>query len=185
MIVMQDTNNSSRKINYMKLKYHSILFTLLLAFSIPSGIALAFINDNLQVQLVTPFGGDPNQGVVNGLNDVSNAIRAQTQALQDAQIQQKIDALDQACVKQVTEYINAKDAYIKSIDKTIEDIQNNYRNTKDMSDPKNINDMNSQLNYLYTLRGRQSKYYKQLIIENCLDYKAPLKCSGDLVLNKN
>lgn len=150
----------------MKNKFTKLTLTLLLALTIPAGFAFAWYNDPIQIQV-------DNSDITNSLNNINNSIQASTKAFQDAQAQQKIDALNQDCVQKVTADINTNELYIKDTDKAISDVQTRYRTTKDMSDPANVNDMNFELNYLYTLRKRQVDSYKQLTINSCKIYSAP------------
>src|SRR3989338_3791030 len=99
-----------------------IIFAALLAFIIPSGSALAFWYDQtVYIQEVHPYGIDPRQGVINGLFDLTNAIKANTKAFQDAQTQQQIATLNPECVRHATTYINANDTYLKQVDQAIND----------------------------------------------------------------
>ena len=61
--------------------------------------------------------------------------------------------------KTITAYISGRDEYIKNTDKEIADFIDNSMTNTDMSDPANAAKANAQLNYLYTLRGRQNQTY--------------------------
>jgi hypothetical protein len=64
----------------------------------------------------------------------------------------------QALPKDMTDYITARDSYIKQTDKAIKDYMEEISH-KDMSDPTTARQANSYLTYLYTLRGRQNQSY--------------------------
>ncbi len=59
----------------------------------------------------------------------------------------------------VTNYIKGRDTYIEQTDKEIDDYINKATSTMDLSNPENAFAAKSQLNYLYTLRGRQNQSY--------------------------
>jgi len=61
--------------------------------------------------------------------------------------------------KDVTAYITARDQYLVQTDKEIANYIDNVMKNTDMSDPANAAKANAQLNYLYTLRGRQNQSY--------------------------
>lgn len=59
----------------------------------------------------------------------------------------------------VTAYIKARDQYLNQTDKEIDRFIEESMDNTDMSDPANASKANAQLNYLYTLRGRQNQTY--------------------------
>jgi hypothetical protein len=59
----------------------------------------------------------------------------------------------------VTNYIKGRDAYIEQTDKEIEDYIDKATTSMDLTNPENAMIAKSQLNYLYTLRGRQNQSY--------------------------
>jgi hypothetical protein len=61
--------------------------------------------------------------------------------------------------KNIAAYITARDEYITNTDKEIDRFINESMTTSDMSNPANAAKANAQLNYLYTLRGRQNQSY--------------------------
>jgi hypothetical protein len=61
--------------------------------------------------------------------------------------------------KDVTAYIKARDQYLNQTDKEIDRFIEDSMDNTDMSDPANAAKANAQLNYLYTLRGRQNQTY--------------------------
>lgn len=63
-----------------------------------------------------------------------------------------------ALPKDMTDYITARDTYIKDTDKAIADYMADIAK-KDMSNPADVRKAQSHLNYLYTLRGRQNQTY--------------------------
>ena len=142
------------------------MFAALLAFIIPSGSALAFWYDQtVYIQEVHPYGIDPRQGVINGLFDLTNAIKANTKASQDAQTQQQIESLYPECVRQVTAYINASDTYLKQTDQAINDyIATNVGKSHTPQEEATIAD---HLVTLYTLRAAQNQRYINLTIKQC------------------
>jgi hypothetical protein len=68
-------------------------------------------------------------------------------------------------------YIRGKDQYLKFIDSMIEQTEN-QATTKDLSDPADLNAYNRQLNYLYTLKGRQNTRYGNFLNSAVADYNA-------------
>jgi len=61
--------------------------------------------------------------------------------------------------KNVTAYITARDQYLTQTDKEIDRFIDDSMAHTDMSNPANATKANAQLNYLYTLRGRQNQSY--------------------------
>ena len=59
----------------------------------------------------------------------------------------------------VTNYIKGRDKYIEQTDKEIDKFIKTSMDSTDMSNPENAAKANAQLNYLYTLRGRQNQSY--------------------------
>lgn len=151
-------------------------FVLLLAFVIPTGNILAYNSfDNYQEQILI----NNLNGINNGINNLNSAISRNTKATEDAKIQQQIDALDPECVRQSTDYVNQKDQYIKEVNAEIDTLNVQMKNS-DMSDPIVVQRFGMQLNDQYVLRDRQNKYYKQLIINSCINYKAPQKTNDQI-----
>lgn len=71
---------------------------------------------------------------------------------------EKLQAEVTALPKDMTDYISARDSYIKQTDKAIDDYMESMKNM-DMSNPLVVQQTTSHLNYLYTLRGRQNQSY--------------------------
>jgi len=61
--------------------------------------------------------------------------------------------------KDITNYIKGRDTYIEQTDKEIDKFIDKSMTESDMSNPANAAKANAQLNYLYTLRGRQNQSY--------------------------
>lgn len=145
----------------------TIVFALLLTLSIPAGSALALgVYDPIPIQIINPTGSNPNQGVINSLNGVSNAINAQTQATQDAQLQQQLAALDLVCVTRETAQIRATDGSIQT-NKMIADYRNNTMAHMDLSNPANVADANAYIKYLYTYITAQTTQLNNALIKDC------------------
>src|SRR3989344_7587824 len=138
-----------------------------LAFIIPSGSALALgfgYSDPIQVQLVTPTGGDPYQGVVNGLNDINSSIKANTKVVQDAQAQQQIAARNPECARYLTAYIREHDVYLNQTNQMINDYIEQHKNDQGQGTQR---DNALQLNYLYTLYRAQNQRYIDYTNSQC------------------
>jgi hypothetical protein len=142
-----------------------VLAVVILA--IPSGFARASLSDTTQNYVEQ----QQVQGIINGLTGISDAINAQTKALQIAQKQQQIASLDQTCVNGMVAQINAKDKYIKQVDQMIDEYTNVTMKNMDMSNPVNAQQANSYLNYLFTLKARQNDLYFSYILNGCANYK--------------
>jgi hypothetical protein len=160
-----------------------ITFALLFAITIPSGIAYASLSSDMQGYVEA----QQIQGIINGLSGISDAINAQTRALQVAQKQQQLAALDQKCVNDSVANIMSQETYIKETDKAIEEYQRDYMDpTKNnMSDPSYSQQTSSHLNYLYKLRARQSDLYFGYIIDWCTNYKPQLTCPAGYYWDAN
>jgi len=126
----------------------------------PSGFGY---NDPIQVQLIPPFGGYPIQGLENGLSNISDAIKAQTKALLDAQRQQQIAALNAKCVSDVTAQVRAKDGSIET-QKMIDDF---ISKNSTGGDPGKMQAAASHLNYLYSFINSQNTQLHNVLIKSC------------------
>lgn len=73
----------------------------------------------------------------------------------------------------LTQYIQGKDQYLGLIDNLIQDTEGNLKNV-DMSDPVQANSYNNTINYLYTLKGRQTQRYGNFLNSAIADYNADL-----------
>ena len=76
-------------------------------------------------------------------------------------------------------YISGKDQYLKFIDNMIEQVEN-QATTKDLSDPADLASYNRQLNYLYTLKGRQNTRYGNFLNSAVADYNADVTKATDV-----
>lgn len=74
----------------------------------------------------------------------------------------------------VTAYIIGRDQYLKKTDQQISDFISNVMNNTDMSNPANAQKANAQLNYLYTLRGRQNQSYIGYLNDAVTQHQAEL-----------
>jgi len=63
-----------------------------------------------------------------------------------------------ALIPTLTSYIRGRDEYLSSIDQMIENTENSLMQ-QDMSNPAVADSYNNYLNYLYTLKGRQTQRY--------------------------
>lgn len=70
-------------------------------------------------------------------------------------------------------FMSGKDQYLKFVDSMIEQTENELL-SKDMADPVVANSYNKQLNYLYTLKGRQNQRYGNFLNSAIADYNADL-----------
>jgi len=100
-----------------------------------------------------------------------------------------------ALPKDMTDYITARDTYIKDTDKAISDYMAEIAK-KDMSNPADVHAAQSHLNYLYTLRGRQNQTYMgylndavtnhQTKLNNMItDYNSKLAIGEDRLASEN
>lgn len=155
----------------MKNKNRFIII-LLLIFGISSMSAFAWTQPTIYVQDVNPFA---NQNLINSIDSATNAINTQTKALQDAQMQQKIDSLNQECVTLVNDAIDKQYTGLKTIDKNIADYRAKMEHM-DLSNPDARDSANRYINSLYTQRSIVVKSYQQVVIDKCTNYKpAPAK----------
>lgn len=147
-----------------------ISFAVLLVLTIPSGSVHASLDSYGQAYVEA----QQVQSITNGLNNINNSINAQTKALKDAQWKQKMAALNQECVAYYTEYIRTNETGLKEIDKSIADYMEQPKG--DTSDPVIKQQMNSYLNYLYTLRSRQVQSYQNILDTRCTNSALNASC---------
>lgn len=95
---------------------------------------------------------------ISGLQDTQNTLRAEGAVLP----------------QNVTAYITARDQYINQTDKNISDFVANSMSSSAMSNPLNAQKANAQLNYLYTLRGRQNQSYIGYLTDAVNQHQAEL-----------
>lgn len=76
--------------------------------------------------------------------------------------------------KNIVSYITARDQYIEQTDKEIDRYVNEVMTSTDMSNPANAAKANAQLNYLYTLRGRQNQTYVGFLNDAVEQHQAAL-----------
>lgn len=151
-----------------------ITFIFAITLSCGASPVFAWHNDTIYVQ------GINDQNIINSLNGINDSITKSTEALQGAQMQQKMDSLDQTCVKDVTEYIKGRDTGLKNIDAQIKSLTD-QSTAHGMSDPAYAMGINGQLNDLYLVRGNQNKAYVKMVIDSCTNYKpAPVKTNDQL-----
>lgn len=84
-------------------------------------------------------------------------------------LQKEVTALP----KDMTDYISARDQYIKQTDKAIDDYMNEMKKM-DMSNPVVVQQTTSHLNYLYTLRGRQNQSYMGYLNDAVIQHETKL-----------
>ena len=77
-------------------------------------------------------------------------------------------------VPTLTQYIQGKDQYLKFIDKMIDSSEDDLLDV-DMSDPASVDRYNNYMNYLYTLKGRQTQRYGNFLNSAISDYNADLE----------
>ena len=75
--------------------------------------------------------------------------------------------------KDMTDYISARDTYIKETDGAISDFMKKMEKM-DMSNPVVAKQATSHLNYLYTLRGRQNQSYMGYLNEAVVNHQTKL-----------
>ena len=81
-------------------------------------------------------------------------------------------------------YIRDRDTFIQNTDKAIDDYIKTMTTHNDMSDPLVKAEMNSHLNYLYTLRGRQNQQYIGYMNNAVNQHQAQLDSAiDDLTIN--
>ena len=86
--------------------------------------------------------------------------------------------------KDQADYIRARDQYLVQTDKAIADYLDYMQQNNDMSDPAAKQQMNSHLNYLYTLRGRQNKTYVGYLNEAVSNHQNNLKNTEDTLTKR-
>lgn len=74
-------------------------------------------------------------------------------------------------VETLTEYMAGRDEYSKVIDKMIDSAKSGLMSV-DMSDKASVDEYNNNLNYLYTLKGRQNGRYSNYLKASVADYEA-------------
>lgn len=77
-------------------------------------------------------------------------------------------------VPTLTQYVKGKDQYLKFIDKMIDSNEDDLLKV-DMSDGASVDRYNNYMNYLYTLKGRQTQRYGNFLNSAISDYNADLE----------
>ena len=77
-------------------------------------------------------------------------------------------------VPTLTQYIQGKDKYLKFVDEMIDKTEGTLLQ-QDLGNPAVANSYNNYLNYLYTLKGRQSQRYGNFLNSAISDYNADLE----------
>ena len=85
-----------------------------------------------------------------------------------------LKAQKQNLIPTLTQYVNGKDQYLKSINQMIENTEKELMKT-DISDPREAAAYTNHLNYLYTLQGRQTQRYGNFLESAVADYNADLE----------
>lgn len=134
----------------------------------------ATIDNTIYVQNANPFEAQSlNQNIVNAIDRSTQAL---INANNNARTQQRLDALDQTCVREITNYIyNVRDEAVKGLNKEIADYIDKNITNGDMSNPTTATRVTDHLNNLYIARGRQVQNYTQYVINDCTGYVAPTK----------
>lgn len=145
----------------------SIVICIVVLFAFVFNVFAIF---SIQSAQASTFGINKNQDLINSLFSLGNAINANTKAIQDAQMQRRIDALNSDCVRQITMEIKERDTALKQLDQVIDKYINDTMNHMDMSFPENAAAANAVLNPLYSERAKLVDYYLNLLIEHCLKY---------------
>lgn len=86
--------------------------------------------------------------------------------------------------KDQADYIRSRDTYLKETDQAIADYMVYMQENNDMSDPAVKQQMNSHLNYLYTLRGRQNKTYVGYLNDAVTAHQNKLKDTEDTLTQR-
>lgn len=77
-------------------------------------------------------------------------------------------------VPTLTQYITGKDQYLKFIDQMLDSTKDDLLKV-DMSDPASAERYNNQMNYLSTLKGRQTQRYGNFLNSAIADYNADVE----------
>lgn len=86
----------------------------------------------------------------------------------------KLEAEGATLPRDVADYITGRDQYIKQTDQNIANFVNQSMTGTAMSDPANVQKASAQLNYLYTLRGRQNQSYIGYLTDAVNQHQADL-----------
>lgn len=121
------------------------------------------------------YGSDLAKGEFGGKN-LTQVIMDNTEAyrksLEPLEIQlSNLKAESENFVPTLTAYMEGRDKYVDAIDDMIKDTEKQMLNG-DMSDPNVSSRYNSQLTYLYTLKGRQNTRYGNYLNSAVSDYNA-------------
>jgi hypothetical protein len=117
---------------------------------------------------MSQFGGkNLNQVIIDDIASKKKeyGIAEAEQALSD------LVAKKENIIPTLTTFIKGKDQYLSFIDKAIDQMNDSITET-DMGDPAVANAYNRQLNYLYTLKGRQNERYSNFLTAASADYQA-------------
>ena len=105
--------------------------------------------------------------------DIDKEILEKYNLEPDERILSELKARKDNLLPSMQEYIRKRDKYIKFVDKAIDETEANLLKT-DMSDPVAAASYNNYLNYLYTLKSRQSQRYGTFINSAISEYNSEL-----------
>lgn len=86
----------------------------------------------------------------------------------------KLQAEGATLPRDVADYITGRDQYIKQTDQNIANLVTQATTSTALSDPANAQKFNAQLNYMYTLRGRQNQSYIGYLTDAVNQHQADL-----------
>jgi hypothetical protein len=104
-----------------------------------------------------PFTHGKTLGEIEAANQQTLWDKYNIGGLQDMMV--KMTAEGATLPSDVTAYIKGRDQFLQQTDQQINNFITTAMSTTAMSDPANATKANAQLNYLYTLRGRQNQSY--------------------------
>lgn len=144
--------------------------------------ATAFVSDIMSrslPELRAMFPGVPDDQLPHGASlagqiaDLQNTLKKETGL--DNWLNQRQQLIDrgQTLTPDLTDYIRGRDEYIKNIDSMIDNTKNTLLNT-DVSDPQVQKRLGDYMNYLYVLKGRQSKRYTDFLNSSIDQHNAQL-----------
>lgn len=116
------------------------------------------------------FGGKTLAQIqVDNQEAVKKEFNLDPQKAEIAKLTSEVDSLP----KDMTDYITARDTYIKQTDADIADFKKQME-TMDMGNPGTYREAVSHLNYLYTLRGRQNATYMGYLNDAVVNHQKKL-----------
>lgn len=147
-----------------KSQYRSVLDAIK-AKTGAAGFAMATINDKAAFKKLFP--GVPDDQIPYNLaahmKDIQTALEKENHL--DTLLNQRTDVLnrDGSFQKEMENYVRGRDSYIEDIDKLIDKTKAGMYNGKTALSDFAQNSNNNELNYLYSLKGRQNQRYADFI----------------------